>query len=142
MSVQILKDAAQYCDENGLRNTQTRQLVLGIVAEAKKPITAYQILEALKPHIKNPKPPIVYRATDFWQEHYFIHKIESLNAFMVCREGHQHSGSQYMICNACGDVTEIHLCSMPDNIANAAKKSGFTADFCNLELHGRCKTCF
>ena len=141
MSAQILKDAEIYCEEKGLRCTPTRRLVLDIIAKAKKPITAYEVLDALKPHVKNPKPPIVYRATDFWQEHNFIHKIQSLNAFMTCREGHQHSGSQYMICDTCGDVTEIHLCSMPDTISKAAKKSGFTADFWNLELHGRCQRC-
>ena len=141
MSIKIVKEAEAYCDENGLRFTKTRQLVLSTIAKSKKPITAYEILEALKPYVKNPKPPIVYRATDFLQEHSFIHKIESLNAFMVCRESHQHSGSQYMICNQCGDVSEIHLCSIPTNIAAAAQKAKFEPEYWNLELHGLCGGC-
>ena len=141
MSVNVLKTAEEFCDAQGLRFTDTRKLVLGIIAKAKKPITAYEILDKLEGKVKNPKPPIVYRATDFWQSHGFVHKIESLNALVACQEGHQHRGSQFMICDGCGKAFEIHLCHMPEEISKQAKKEGFALTFWNLELHGRCQGC-
>ncbi len=141
MSQAIVKTAQQFCEENGQRFTETRQLVLEIIAKAKKPITAYEILDALEGKVKNPKPPIVYRATDFWQSHGFVHKIESLNAFVTCGEGHQHRGSQFMICDECGKAFEIHMCHMPDPIGAAAKAEKFDISFWNLEVHGRCSAC-
>ena len=89
MSAGILQAAEKFCEENGLRFTDTRIDVLRIISASKKPITAYEILEKLGKTIKNPKPPIVYRATDFWQSHGFVHKIESLN-------------------NLCSDDTDSH----------------------------------
>lgn len=141
MSEDVLQLAEKFCDEHKLRFTDTRQYVLDIVASAKKPITAYEILDALGGKVKNPKPPIVYRATDFWQSHGFIHKIESLNAFVTCQEGHQHHGSQFMICDTCGKASEIHLCHIPESIAKKADQVQFDVLYWNLELHGRCQAC-
>lgn len=137
----LLKQADQYCAERGLRFTDTRREVLAIIAKSKKPITSYEILEKLSKSVKKPQPPIVYRATDFLREHGFIHRIESLNAFVTCQEGHQHRGSQFMICDDCGKAIEAHLCSVPDSIAAQSKKVGFDLQFWNLELHGQCKDC-
>ena len=141
MTSVLLTSAEAYCDDHGLRFTDTRRLVLGIIAGSDKPITAYEILAQLAPHIKNPKPPIVYRSTDFWQTYGFVHKIESLNAFVVCGEGHQHRGSQFMICDGCGDVSEIHLCHLPPAITALEGVKDFTLSYWNLEMHGRCAEC-
>lgn len=141
MTQKLLKSAEKYCEENGLRFTETRRAVLSIIAGSKKPITSYEILDKLDKTVKNPKPPIVYRATDFLREHGFIHRIESLNAFVTCQEGHQHRGSQFMVCDSCGRAVEAHLCHLPDSIAAQLKKEKFDLQFWNIELHGRCKAC-
>ena len=141
MSLEILETAERFCEGAGLRFTETRRVVLDILARSQKPMTAYEILDALEGGVKNPKPPIVYRATDFWQRHGFVHKIESLNRFVVCQEGHQHRGSQFMICDECGDVSEIHMCHMPEAIVRSAERSDFKTVHWNLELHGQCQNC-
>lgn len=137
----LLKGAEKYCEEHGLRFTDTRREVLSIIAKSRKPITSYDILEKLAKTVKKPQPPIVYRATDFLREHGFVHRIESLNAFVVCQEGHQHRGSQFMICDKCGTAIEAHVCHIPDSIAAQSKKIGFNLQFWNLELHGICRDC-
>ncbi|MGB4058039.1 MAG: hypothetical protein WBK77_08155 [Alphaproteobacteria bacterium] len=68
----------------------------------RKPLGAYEIPERLGKKIKNPKPPTVYRAIEFWAEHGFIHRVESLNAYVACEAGHQHKSAQFMVCNDCG----------------------------------------
>jgi Fur family zinc uptake transcriptional regulator len=137
----MIKEARQFCEENGHRMTPPREHVLQIVAEAEKPLGAYDILQRLAAHLDNPKPPTAYRAIEFWQEHRFIHRIESLNAYVSCHAGHQHSGSQYMICDDCGKAEEIHMCHIPDALEKKAQAGGFQVKSWNTELHGQCLDC-
>lgn len=130
-----------YCEENDLRITPPRVSAFEIVHRAHKPITAYEVLEAMSKTHKNPKPPTAYRALDFLEEHGFVHRIESLNAYISCDVNHRHNGSQFMICDSCGTAEEIHLCSLPKAIAERVKHEGFNANHWNVEVHGTCKEC-
>lgn len=141
-SKDLIKQVAAYCEKNGLRFTEPRQYVLAIIAEAKKPIGAYDVLEQLAKHIDNPKPPTAYRAIEFLSEHGFIHRIESLNAYISCHSDHRHQGSQFMICDDCGTVIETHLCHLPAPLADKTVAAGFHMNRWNVELHGQCHQCF
>lgn len=137
----ILKSAESYCEAAGIRLTDPRRMVLEIVAASEKPIGAYDVLAQLGKKISNPKPPTAYRALEFLQEHGFIHRIESLNAYIACTTGHKHAGSQFMICDSCGTVSEAHLCQIPTSISGKAHSEGFSLHHWNLELHGTCRDC-
>ncbi len=137
----LLKQAQSYSDAGGHRFTEPRQYVLEIIASADKPITAYDVLAKLGEKIDNPKPPTAYRAIEFLTEHNFIHRIESLNAYVVCQSDHRHEGSQFMICDDCGTVTEAHLCHLPAPLEAKTKSEGFRLSRWNVELHGTCKSC-
>lgn len=115
--------------------------VLDIIDSGEKPLRAYEILDKLATIIKNPKPPTVYRAIEFWQEHGFIHRIESLNAYTSCAAAHQHQGSQFMICDDCGTVIESHLCDLPQALHDNAVKNTFIASSWNFEIYGLCAAC-
>lgn len=138
----LLKQVADYCEQNGHRFTEPRQFVLEIIADAKKPLGAYEVLEQLGKKIENPKPPTAYRAIEFLEEHGFIHRIESLNAYIACHTDHRHQGSQFMICDDCGTVIETHLCHLPDVLENKTKNANFHLSRWNVELHGSCEKCF
>ena len=141
MSKNILKAYESYCKEQNLRSSKPREEVLKIIASSSKPATAYEILDALGKVIKSPKPPTVYRALEALSEHGFVHRIESLNAYIACHENHRHNGSQFLICDECGTVEEIHLCSVPESLQNQASANNFVTSHWNVELHGRCKKC-
>lgn len=130
-----------YCVEHGIRFTPPRRYVLEIIASSKTPLGAYDILERLGSHIDNPKPPTAYRAIDFLREHGFVHRIESLNAYVICGVDHRHMGSQFLVCDTCGKVTEAHLCHLPKDLAAQADQAGFTLTRWDAELHGTCKDC-
>jgi len=141
MNQSLIKNAMKYCDENKYRLTEPRLNVLKIFASSKKPLGAYEILEKLSTVLTTPKPPTAYRAIEFWQEQGFIHRIESLNAYVACAAGHQHKGSQFMICDACGDVTEAHLCELPQALKKSTSDKTFTPAHWSLEIHGQCRNC-
>jgi len=136
-----IKALQSYGKEQGNRITPPREYALEIVASAKQPMTAYDVLDALASKLDKPKPPTAYRALDFLMQHGFIHRIESLNAYIACAENHKHRGSQFMICDACGRVEEVHLCHIPDGLSKQAAGKGFTLSHWNAELHGQCGDC-
>ena len=137
----IIKHAKEFCQLNGHRWTDPRAHVLDILQKTGRAMTAYEILESLGQYLDKPKPPTAYRAIDFWVEHGFIHRIESLNAYILCQEGHHHDGSQFMICDDCGDVTEAHLCHLPNGLKDKAMHKNFKVNHWSVELHGQCAKC-
>ena len=137
----FIEQAMAYCEERGLRLTEPRAQVLGIVVEAGHPITAYEALEALGKLVKNPKPPTVYRALEFLQKAGLVHRIESMNAYVACGGEHAHGGGQFLICDECGDVQEVHISKMEKNIQLETGAMGFKAGHWSAEIHGTCKDC-
>ncbi|TXH65684.1 MAG: transcriptional repressor, partial [Thermomonas sp.] len=98
------------CGERGLRLTEIRARVLGLVAAAGKPIKAYDLLEQVRAGegAGAAAPPTVYRALDFLLANGFIHKLESINAFVACHHPNaaQHS-VPFLICDRCHSATEL-----------------------------------
>ncbi len=141
MNNKTLKSFEEYCAQHSLRITPPRLNALDIVHSATKPVTAYEVLEEMGKTHHNPKPPTAYRALDFLEEHGFIHRIESMNAYISCDVNHHHSGSQFMICDTCKNVEEIHLCTLPQKLQDKVEGEGFTLHHWNVELHGICKSC-
>ena len=141
MEKEIINKAKQFCLKNKHRLTHPRLEVLKIISQSTKPIKAYEILNKLGNVIKNPKPPTAYRSIDFWLKYNFIHKIQSLNAYLLCTENHLHKGSQYLICDGCGKVTESHFCKLPSIISKNIKKNFFNPTQWNLEINGLCSKC-
>ena len=132
------------CGERSLRLTPIRTRVLQLVAEAGKPIKAYDLLE----QVRNSEgagvaaPPTVYRALDFLLANGFIHKLESINAFVACHHPNaaQHS-VPFLICNHCHSAIELENESIVATLDAAARALGFAPQAQTLEVHGLCARC-
>ena len=138
---EVIHQAKLFCARHKERLTKPRLEVLKIIASSSKPLGAYKILEKLGNVVQSPKPPTAYRAIEFWQRKGFIHRIESLNAYVICRVGHQHQGGLFMICNDCGVVIETHTRDMPEPLKNSAAKNTFKPSSWSIEIHGQCGLC-
>ncbi len=137
----LMKSAEEFCRENAQRFTDPRRHVLEIIARSEKPVGAYEVLEQLGAYVDDPKPPTAYRALEFWMEHGFIHRIESLNAYIACGTDHRHMGSQFLVCDGCGTVIEAHLCRLPEDLEKRVQKEGFKLSRWDAEVHGLCSAC-
>ena len=134
----ILSDAIKHCETNALRLTEPRLKVLETIVASGKPLGAYDVIDAMP---KGTKPPTVYRALEFWEQEGFLHKISSLNLYAACQAGHRHHSAQFLICDNCGDISEAHLCDMPEEFSAIAKSKKFKLKQWVLELHGLCAKC-
>lgn len=138
---QVIREVEQRCARDQLRLTPTRRRVLELVLEADGPVKAYDLLDRLKTEQPNAAPPTVYRALEFLLEHHFIHRLESLNAFVSCfHPRHQHHG-QFLICEHCGAVSEVSGEGVSEALLGAAREKGFVPHRQVLEIYGKCGDC-
>lgn len=136
-----LARAHALCEDRQVQLTPLREKVLQIVWRSHRPIGAYQVLDELSRSHKSARPPTVYRALDFLMAEGFIHKIESLNAYLGCAEaGAAHSG-QFLICRQCGMTQEIFDKRLEGALDKTAAASGFVAEHKVVEISGLCERC-
>ncbi len=137
----FVDEVTQACKRRGLRLTTLRRDVLELVARAGKPIKAYDLLDQLHERHANPAPPTVYRSLDFLLEQGFIHKLESINAFVSCFHPTEDHQVPFLICDRCRNAIELCDPQVADLIARQARALGFKAQAQTLEVHGVCKAC-
>lgn len=138
---QFVREVEAACRERKLRLTPLRRDVLELVAAAGKPIKAYDLLEQLHGRHANPAPPTVYRSLDFLLEQGFIHKLESINAFVSCFHPGEEHQVPFLICDRCRDAIEVCDPQVARLIARQAHALGFKAQAQTLEVHGICSAC-
>ena len=136
-----LDAASAACGQSNTQLTELRRIVLGLVLQAERPLTAYQLLDRLKETRKRAMPPTIYRALDFLIDNKLIHKVESLNAFVACEAGHHEHAIQFLICNACHQVTELEDRGISRALDEAAQGRGFKPRGTIVEIDGTCAAC-
>ena len=138
---QALDSADQLCSDSGSRLTELRRRVLQEVWRSHDAVKAYDILDRLSDQERTAKPPTVYRALQFLQEQGLVHRLESLNAFVGCSEPQGDHSGQFLICDRCGWVREIHAGAVDRAIRDAAERAGFAAQRQMVEVLGTCNRC-
>jgi len=141
---ETLRAADEICSRNGVRMTPQRRAVLAALAEAQRPLGAYDLIEALRGDEggRGPAPIAIYRALDFLRENGFIHRLETLNAFIACPHLHG-TGEQvvFLICETCRHVEETDAAPLAKALSAIATAQGFTAERQVIELAGTCRNC-
>jgi len=126
--------------ENNLSKNQ--QIVFDLIEKAKGPLKAYSILyNVQKRGIKAPLQ--VYRALEKLIEIGKIHKIESKNAFIACKNSDCEisKATAFSICKSCEMVDEISDTKLSKYLSGFNHKKGMKFKRFNLEFFGICKKC-
>jgi Fur family zinc uptake transcriptional regulator len=122
--------------------TRNQELVLGALAHAGAPLSAYDILDRLRDDGLR-APLQVYRALDKLTERGLAHRLESLNAFVCCADAHCHEtgSTAFAICDTCGRVEEFAERAVEATLMGWSASAGFTPSRMTIELRGVCKGC-
>jgi Fur family zinc uptake transcriptional regulator len=122
--------------------TPNQELVLGTLAHADAPLSAYDILDRLRGDGLR-APLQVYRALDKLTERGLAHRLESLNAFVCCADAHCHESGTlaFAICDSCGRVEEFAEPAVERRLRSWSRSTGFVASRTTIELRGRCARC-
>ena len=143
MTPELLLDKAKIvCQQRNARLTPVREKVFLLLAKHNGAIGAYDLLADLKSIDASAKPATIYRALDFLNKQGFVHKIESINAFIMCHHFSDCSHPvQLLICDECGNVEEIQSNNFDLALRAMADASGFSISHQVVEAHGTCRAC-
>lgn len=141
-----IKRVEARCRVAGLQLTPVRRRVLEILLEEHRALGAYDILDRLRAEGLGSQPPVAYRALDFLMKHGFVHRIETLNAFVACTTGANAAPDDphmpaFLICRACRRVIETTVLTAPGRLETAAEGAGFAIEHAVREAEGVCATC-
>jgi Fur family zinc uptake transcriptional regulator len=104
-------------------------------------MTAYEILEAVRDGGIT-APPTVYRALNRLIEEGTVHRLESMNSYVVCNDhGHGQAPTVFAICRDCGHVDEFAESVLVRQLEAQATRHGFQVEAATIELKGRCSSC-
>ncbi|WP_420360884.1 Fur family transcriptional regulator [Agrobacterium rubi] len=124
--------------------TKNQSLVLSVLQSSDQPLSAYTILDRLRDD--GLKAPLqVYRALEKLLEAGRIHRLESMNAFVVCC--HSRHGqvppriTAFEICESCGKVNEFHDAVTEHALTRHTRGNGFKIRSATIEVHGICGDC-
>ena len=126
--------------ENNLSKNQ--QIIFDLIDKSPEPLKAYTILYNVQKKGIN-APPQVYRALDKLVEIGKIHKIESKNAFVACKNSDCEisKATAFSICESCEMVDEISDTKLSKYLSSFNHKKGMKFKRFNLEFFGLCKKC-
>ena len=122
--------------------SKNQQIVLEIIERAKEPLKAYSILFNVQKKGIN-APQQIYRALDKLIEIGKIHKIESKNAFVACKNANCEvsKATAFSICESCEKVEELNDLKLSKYLYSYSDKTGMKYKKYNLEFFGLCKKC-
>ena len=132
--------AEEICRRVGARLTRLRRKVFILVLSAEPPLTAYEILDLLRPYDRSATPAGVYRSLDFLTELGLVHRIESAKSIACAMPDHSHP-SQMLVCRRCGTVVETEDSGVARATESLGRRLGFALDRSTMELVGLCSSC-
>ena len=138
---EALIEAKTICDQRGVKLTKLRETVLKLIWKNHCYVKAYDLLDDLKKIDSSAKPPTIYRSLEFLLENGFIHKIQSLNAFVGCSHPNEHNECYFLICKECQNIEECHSENINEFVQFTSSNNNFSANKVTLEISGICQEC-
>lgn len=133
--------AEEYCRERGEKLTPIRRKVLELLLNSGRATKAYSLLDEMRQIHPGSAPPTVYRALDFLLSAGLVHRIESINAFTVCHDLTQCQHGILVVCQQCGNVTELHQPKLRQALIAQIEDAGYRVASDEIELKGVCAAC-
>lgn len=138
----FVAEVERACGQRGLRLTPIRASALRLIADAGRPLKAYELLDLMKATHEGAAPPTVYRALDFLLDNGFIHRLSSINAFVACHHpGGERHAVPFLICDRCHAAIELEDEQIVRLLDQRARAQGFAPRAQTLEVHGLCAAC-
>lgn len=132
-------------NQDTINLTPKRSFILGLLAEAAKPLSAYEIVEAYNQSVDKPIHAMsVYRILDYLKSTQLVTHLYSVNKFIA--ENHAVSQetevSIYATCQQCCDVKKLQLdTATRRNFLQHLQEVGYQASSHSIEVPGLCEQC-
>jgi len=142
----IQSSADQISQSTGIALTEKRRKIFDIIIKIQKPISAYEIVDQYNELYSTPIPVMsVYRILKFLCNVNLVHKLDSINQYILCEHiscDHEHLNAQFLICDDCKNTEEVVLKeSIHKQLTDDIAQTGFKLNHLQFELHGLCSSC-
>ena len=123
MDTDKTENLLNYCLKNKKSLTPSRTLVIKTLSKHKKPISAYELRDEI-----NNKGDVninisqIYRVLEFWIDLGLIHKISSINKFLLCITPEEKHTHMLNFCTVCEKVFETCNEQMGLNLKKSTAK--------------------
>jgi Fur family transcriptional regulator, zinc uptake regulator len=116
-------------------------VILTALRSGGAPMSAYAILDAVR-STSITAPTTVYRALARLMKSGAVHRLESINAYVACKDHlHPHGPTVFAICRDCGHVDELVEADVIARLESDALRLGFHVEATTIEMTGRCVSC-
>ncbi|WP_133408488.1 Fur family transcriptional regulator [Parashewanella tropica] len=143
---EMIKHAEQKCKKSNARLTPKRKQVLTGIINSNKAISAYELADYCNQYFDDKFPIMtIYRILEFLEEESLVHKLQTSNKYVACAHitcDHEHSVPQFLICNQCQKVKEIHINkNIVSELNDNVEQAGFSMISPQLEINCLCSDC-
>ena len=123
MDIDKTENLLNYCLKNKKSLTPSRTLVIKTLSKHKKPISAYELRDEInnKGNV-NINISQIYRVLEFWIDLGLIHKISSINKFLLCITPEEKHTHMLNFCTVCEKVFETCNEQMGLNLKKSTAK--------------------
>ncbi|MDQ3074916.1 MAG: transcriptional repressor [Pseudomonadota bacterium] len=138
----LVTAAARRMTDRGEQWTAMRSAVFEVLASFDKPVSAYDIAEAVsKARGKRVAANSVYRILDLFVGANLARRVESANAYVANTHPECLHDCIFLICDSCGQATHIDDDKLSGGVRDAAASAGFKQVRPMIEVRGTCGTC-
>ena len=134
-------DLEALCRQRGGRLTKQRRTVLAMLTAARRPLSAYELLDLLKPADRAATPASTYRSLEFLVGVGLAHRLETTRSFVACEHPEHLHAVQFLICRTCGTVVETEDKRLVRATDELGERHGFALEQRTVELTGICGAC-
>lgn len=134
-----LKALAAYLEQNNLKNTKQREMILVTFLEAKRHVTSEDLYQSVRAQHPNIGYTTVYRTMKLLVEAGLAterHFDDGITRYEIEHEHHDH-----LVCIKCGRIQEFECDVIEHEQREIAKQHGFQILRHRHELYGHCKSC-
>ncbi len=133
----------EYCLKHKKSLTPTRAIVFKTLSKHIKPKSAYDLQKEIN-NIKDNKLNIstIYRVLEFWIKLGLVHKLPSINKYLLCVSPHEKHTHMLNFCTRCEKVIETCNKKMSLNfIKSTAELNLYFNDAQSIEVPVICANC-
>ena len=124
----------------GIRVTEPRRRVAGLVARRAGPFTAADLVADSRADGAALGRATAFRAIDLLVSLEVLERIDlpsGEHAYVACRPAHHH----HLVCTACGRTTDVEDAGLAEVARAIEERSGYRIDTHRLELYGAGPAC-
>ena len=143
MKIINTENLLNYCLRKKKSLTPSRTLVIKTLAKYNKPITAYELRDKINNNgVVNINISQIYRVLEFWIDLGLVHKISSINKFLLCTAPEEKHTHMLNICTVCEKVIETCNEKMGLNFKKSTAKLDLAFNnTCSVEIPVICPKC-